>query len=209
MSTMLRISLFDIDLATAALPLQGPGRRFLYCRDGHVKGEVALAPDEGALLAARVALTGEGRAWLYEIAPARAPLRSDARLSLVLSRCAPSPDAGAFLMRADRIESQAGAATPRHYHRGPGIRRLIHGRILADIGDHLDRIDADGAWFETGKEAVVGTNVAGAPSAFVRVMALPRLLEGGKTSFVAASAEEATKPRSVTQRIFAESLVTL
>ena len=209
MSTMLRLSLFDIDLAAAALPLQGPGRRFLYCRDGHVEGDVALAPDEGALLPERAALIGAGRAWLYEIAPARAALRSDARLSLVLSRCAPSPDAGGFLMRADRIESQAGAATPRHYHRGPGIRRLIYGQILADIGDHLDRIDPDGAWFETGKDAVVGTNVAGAPSAFVRVMALPRALEGGRTSFVAATAEEAKKPRSVTQRIFAETIVEL
>jgi hypothetical protein len=171
MSNLLRLALFDIDLSAASLTLDGPSRRFAYCRHGAVAGDVALAPEEGALLPGRAALTGAGRASLYEIAPAHAPLRCDVRLSLVLARCAQAPCAAVFLMRADRIESQADASTPRHYHRGSGIRRLLHGCILADIGGHLDRIDADGAWFETGREAVVGTNVAGAPSAFVRVMA--------------------------------------
>lgn len=209
MTSLMRIALFDIDLSAAPLTLEGPGGRFLYCRDGRVTGDVALEPDHGAFLAERAALTGAGRAWLYEMTPARAPLREQAGLSLVLARCAPAPEPGAFLVRADRIESQAGAATPRHYHRGPGVRRLLYGRLLADIGDRLDRIDPDGAWFETGREGVIGTNIAGGPSAFVRVMALPRALEGGKMSFVATNAEEAKKPRSVSQRIFAESIVAL
>lgn len=207
MPSLVRFALYDIDLAASPLTLDGAGRRFLYCRDGHVAGDATLAADDGVFLGVPARLTGAGRAWLYEIAPARAPLRDGPRLSLVLARRALAPCEGDFLMRADRIESQAAAATPRHYHRGPGVRRLIHGRILADIGDHLDRIDADGAWFETGHDAVIGTNIAGAPSAFVRVMALPCALEGGRTSFVAADAEEAKKPRGVTQRIFGETIV--
>lgn len=207
MPGLLRFCLFDVDLSAAPLILAGEGRRFVYCRDGAVEGDAGLGADEGAFLGARARLIGAGRAWLYEIAPARAPLRVDPRLSLVLARTAPSPMQGAFLMRADRIESQAGSATPRHFHRGPGVRRLVYGRILAEIGDHLDRIDPDGAWFETGHDAVIGANIAGAPSAFIRVMALPLELEGGRTSFVAADALEAKKPRAVAQRIFGETVV--
>ena len=102
--------------------------------------------------------------------------------------------ATAPVCRADRVESQPGAQTPAHRHRGPGIRRLASGLLCAEVGDHLDRIGAGGAWFETGHETVVGTNVSGGVNVFVRVMLLPTELAGGKSSFIAATPAWAVRP---------------
>ena len=84
------------------------------------------------------------------------------------------------------------------------MRRLIKGRLLAEIGDNFERIDAGHAWFETGLDPVIGTNIHTGNSAFVRVMVLPIELEGGKSSFVPTTPEDAAKPRSVTNRLFGE-----
>ena len=72
------------------------------------------------------------------------------------------------------------------------------------MGDDLERIEPGQPWFETGKDVIVGTNISDGNSAFVRVMVLPLELQGGKTSFVAASPDEAAKPRMVTSRLFGE-----
>jgi hypothetical protein len=95
------------------------------------------------------------------------------------------------------IESPAGSVTPRHFHRGPGIRRLLYGRILGEI-------DPGNAWFESGTDPVIGSNIHEGNSAFVRVMVLPPELQGGLTSFVAT---EAQKPRGVQNQVFAEIIV--
>ena len=79
-----------------------------------------------------------------------------------------------------------GARTPLHGHRGPGIRRLVKGRIRATIGDNLERIEAGQAWFETGRDWVVGESSSAGEIVFVRVMVLPAELEGGQSSFVPA-----------------------
>ncbi|MGL4285944.1 MAG: hypothetical protein ACRCVA_06350 [Phreatobacter sp.] len=162
-----------------------------------------VAPGEGAFAVAGDRIASTGNAWLYEIAPSSLPLRFDAGLSPVLSRIAILDD-GPHILRADRVESQAGAQTPAHRHRGPGIRRLEHGLLRAEVGDELDRISAGGAWFETGHETVVGTNISGGTNIFVRVMLLPAELAGGQSSFVAVSPAEATKPRAVNLRLFGE-----
>lgn len=207
----LRISVYDVDLAVAT-ELSGEAARFVYVRDGAAvlrdeAGEHALGADEGAFAGAAASLAGKGTAWLYEIGGAAHPPAEGQGLSLVLSQ-AFSPDfAAPFLMRADRVESSAGAATPRHGHRGPGIRRLAKGRILAEIGENWARIEAGAAWFESGHEPVIGRNVSGGDNFFVRVMLLPAELKGGKSSFVAADAEEAAKPRSATYRLFGERML--
>ena len=87
------------------------------------------------------------------------------------------------------------------------MRRLIKGRLLAQINDDFERIDPGHAWFETGKDPVIGTNVHTGNSAFVRVMLLPIELQCGKSSFVPTTAEDAGKPRAVMQRLFGEVVV--
>ncbi|WP_449375633.1 hypothetical protein [Bosea thiooxidans] len=133
--------------------------------------------------------------WLFEIGPAEARLRREEGLQPILSRIATAPE-GELILRIDRVGSAAGAQTPAHRHRGPGIRRLVSGLLHAEVGGHFDRIEPGQAWFESGREDVVGTNVSGGDNSFVRVMLLPSELAGGASSFVAASPVDAAKPRA-------------
>jgi hypothetical protein len=179
----------------------------VYCREGaltvdNAAQRHALTHDEGAFAEGAARLSGEGHAWVYEVARRDIPFLEGGRL--VLSHALHPAFGPPFLVRADRIESTPGAATPRHGHRGPGLRRLVFGTLMAEVGEAVERIEAGNAWFETGNDPVVGTNIGETNAAFVRVMVLPPELEGGKSSFVPADETEATKPRSVNNRLFAE-----
>ena len=208
MSKSLRMTLYDFALSGRRFSLSGPGRRFIYVAQGRLLADgETYEVDDGFFAAETTTIEGEGLAWIYEVAPLNAGLLQDGALSLVMSRHAQPPTDAPRLMRADRIESPSGVATPRHGHRGPGLRRLVYGRLMAEIGEDFDRIDPGRAWFETGHDPVVGTNISGGSSAFVRVMVLPPDLTGGKSSFVPVSPEDARKPRSVTNRLFDEVML--
>ena len=210
MTSSWRMTVYDRQVGAAAFDLpQGP-HRFIYVREGRAsvasgEGERACAADDGLFATGATRISGEGRVWIYEVDPTGASPGFDP--SIILSRSFAPNFGGPWLMRADRIESPSGAATPRHGHRGPGIRRLIFGRLLAEVGDTWERIEAGHAWFETGRDPVVGTNIHTGNSAFVRVMVLPIELQGGKSSFMPASPEEAAKPRAVMNRLFGECVI--
>jgi hypothetical protein len=185
---------------------------FLYAASGNfsirsVEGATDLSTDRGSFATGEIRVEGEGTLWIYEVAPPDHPLIARELATPVLSRLARPGIAGPWLIRADRVELTAGSATPRHGHRGPGMRRLVSGRILAEIGDEIDRLDAGRAWFETGRDWVVGTSTHEANSIFVRVMVLPIELQGGKSSFIPATPEDAAKPRPVTYRLFGETVL--
>jgi len=199
------------DLAVAGLTtVESDACRFFYLRDGQVSprsgGPAVLEPDGGFFSSEATVFEGEGTLWVYEAAPFETPLIGRAA-SVVLSRRYEREFGPPLLLRADRIESPPGATTPRHTHRGPGVRRLLYGRLLAEMGDDVERIEPGQAWFETGKDAIIGTNISGGNSAFVRVMILSIDLAGGKTSFVPTSAEEAGKPGGVNTRLFGETVI--
>jgi hypothetical protein len=175
---------------TAPLVLEGP------------QGRVRLAPDEGAFADGPATISGRG--WLFELSGTDQPVIGRPGLAAVLSRIIDLGFAGPYIFRADRVASKAGAQTPLHGHRGPGIRRLAAGRILASVGDDHERIEAGQPWFETGTDWVVGRNISDGENVFVRVMVLPVELKGGHSSFVPASAEEANRPRAVDYRLFGE-----
>ncbi|WP_439495406.1 hypothetical protein [Bosea sp. (in: a-proteobacteria)] len=198
-----RISVYDLGAGKSCV-VAAAGHAFAYAAGGDatVAGATVAAGD-GAFAAGGEAVTSSGGAWLYEIAPGAAPPRIEDGLSPVLSRLAVLGE-GEHMLRADRVESQAGARTPAHRHRGPGIRRLESGLLIAEVGDDLDRIGAGGAWFETGHETVVGSNISGGVNVFIRVMLLPVELAGGKSSFIAATPADADKPRAVNLRLFGE-----
>ena len=186
-----------------------PAARALYLRSGRVAivhggVETALAEDDCALIVGEATLAGDGVIWGYEATrdlSAPDPLRTI--LHVMLPR---DPDAP-MLLRADRVDFPRGAVTPRHGHAGPGIRRLLAGRLFAEIGETHRRIDAGEAWFESGTEPVVGRNIAPA-SAFFRCMVLdPDLL--GRPTFRATTPEDAGKPRAVGYRQFFDAIVTL
>jgi hypothetical protein len=203
----LRLTLYDARPGHAGLVLPGSGVWFVYAPGGELTlgpgGETRIGPDDGRFAGPGARLAGAGPAWLYEVAPASEPFFEPADLlrSQVLALRFGPP----YLVRADRIESPPGAVTPRHGHRGPGMRRLVFGRLRAEVGEAVERIEAGQWWFETGTDMVVGTNTGETNAAFVRVMVLPAELEGGKSSFVPADAAEAAKPRTMDLRLFGET----
>lgn len=204
-----RISVYDLALRSGETTLSGSGYRFVYAASGRVEarfsdGEAAAETDDGFLARGALELRGSGTAWVYDADPAgSAPIEAEG-VSLVLSRRFTLPDGEKRLIRADRVQSSSGSRTPRHGHRGPGIRRLLFGRLMAEVADGYDRIEAGQPWFETGHEPVVGINIHTGDSAFVRMMVLPVDLAGGKTSFMPTTPEDALKPRAVTFRLFGE-----
>ena len=202
-----RISVYDAEPGAGGLVLPPGLPRFVYVRDGEARLEdgTVLGAGDGRFLPTGARISG-GTLWLYEAGP-HASFLEGAGISLVLSRPLALERAETRLLRADRIESRSGSVTPRHFHRGPGIRRVLYGSILGQIGDHWDRFDAGRAWFESGTEAVVGRNVHSGNSAFIRLLVLPISLQGERTSFVATDVAEAAKPRAVQNRIFAEVTV--
>lgn len=205
-----RITVYEHVLGSEPVVLPAGPHRFAYVERGALRADDESGPQgcgagDGLFLTGAARLAGEGCAWVYEVDPTGALPAWDG--SIILSHPFAVSFDGPWLMRADRIESPSGAATPRHGHRGPGIRRLLYGRLLAEVGDHFARIEAGQAWFETGSDPVVGTNIHDGNSAFVRVMVLPRELEGGKSSFMPTTPEDAGKPRAVTNRLFGERVI--
>lgn len=199
----LRMTIYDLR-PKAACRVQEGARAFVYAAHGPARVAGApLAPGDGAFASPGAEIAAADGAWIYEIAPGAAAPRVEAGLDPVLSRVAELGD-GRHILRADRVESPAGAQTPAHHHRGPGLRRLSRGLVRAQVGDHLDRIEAGGAWFETDRESVVGTNISDGVNAFVRVMALPAELTGGKSSFVPTTPVDAARPRGSAITLFGE-----
>ena len=112
---------------------------------------------------------------------------------------------GSFFVRADAVTSPSGAQTPRHGHRGPGIRRLLKGRLLAQMDETIVQISAGQAWYESQGHWIIGTNISQDENTFIRVMVLPNDLAGGQSSFVPFSPEEARKKRDVSYHLFGET----
>lgn len=202
-----RLAVYDLADGRTALASDRDPVHFVYVRSGFALvtddggGQRRLDPDEGAFATGAVTADPGAQVWLFEKAEADAPF---AAAEIVAAHPATLPFDGPVIVRADRIESRNGAQTPRHRHRGPGLRRLVCGTLRADLDDTVRRIRAGDAWFESGREPVVGTNCGGSNAAFVRFLVLPAALSGGQSSFVAADAAEAAKPRSVEQRLFGE-----
>lgn len=198
-----RMTVYDL-FPAARMRLAADHLAFAFAQSGATQvADRRLASGEGHFVRPGDDVATTGCAWLFDIAPANAAVRMEPGLSPVLSRLVALPDED-LMLRADRVESADGARTPAHRHRGPGIRRLLQGLLLADVGAQLDRIGPGQAWFESGNEAVVGTNISGGTNAFIRVMLLPATLAGGQSSFIAMTAEEAAKPRAAAIRMFGE-----
>lgn len=86
-----------------------------------------------------------------------------------------------WLLRCDRVDFPPGAIAYRHCHPGPGIRCLLFGEIEIETEGRKTAYGPLGAWFESGPEPVVAVASSKAPTAFVRVMLLPREWRGKRT----------------------------
>lgn len=206
----IRLALFEDSVAAPLAWEAAP--RAIFVR----AGVVTIAPDgeeprlleeaQCHLFTGPLQIQGQGLLWTFELAA-----RPSAHLSAAdQARCVLAHDIDLaadepVVLRADRVEFPAGMETPRHGHKASGIRRLYRGRLIAEIGAEVRRIDEGDAWFESGHDPVIGRNIAPS-SAFVRVMALPAALHG-KPTFIPWSDAEAAKPRGTQRTEYFDALV--
>lgn len=156
-----------------------------------------LQRNEARFGAARV----EGPALLFELARkggAGAKLAAEVELDLRRE----------WLMRCDRVDFPPGSVAYRHVHPGPGIRRLLFGELRVEGPEGARVYGPGGAWFEGAEEPVVATATAAEPTAFVRVMLLPREWEGRRTIRYLDPADE-DKPKLQRATVFLEAPVEL
>ena len=112
------------------------------------------------------------------------------------------------LMRCDRVDFPPGGIAYTHVHRGPGIRCLLAGSIRVEVSGTAHDIAPGGAWFEAGPDPVLALASKTGPTAFARVMILPRELQG-RSSIRYVKPEDADKPKLQTYRIFVDEIIDL
>lgn len=187
-----------------------PGLRVLYARSGTLVVDGApLAEDSARLVRDVAAIAGEGELWRFELraVPEGWRVTADAQDGLLLARVLDRDAATPITLRLDRVTFTPGLETPAHGHHGQGIRRLLAGRLLMEIGATTQRLDAGRAWFESGEEPVTARGLE-AGTAFLRCMVLdPAML--GRSSFKAWTPEDARKPRNVTYHQYLDTIVTV
>ena len=110
---------------------------------------------------------------------------------------------GDWLIRCDRVDFPPGGLAYRHTHPGPGIRVLLKGRIRIDSAGESHEYGPLEWWYESGPEPVFAAASPYEETAFVRVMLVPRELEGQRTIRYVDPADD-EKPRLQRARIYFE-----
>ena len=111
---------------------------------------------------------------------------------------------GELLMRGDSVAFPPGGCAYLHRHQGPGIRCLIDGGIRIDTNGRSTSFGPGDAWYESGPDAVFAQAASDKNSRFIRVMILPRELQG-KSSIQYVNAEDKAKPKSQQYKIYADA----
>jgi quercetin dioxygenase-like cupin family protein len=110
---------------------------------------------------------------------------------------------GEWLVRCDRVDFPPGGVAYLHTHPGPGIRVLLEGSIRIDSAGESHEYGPGEWWYESGPEPVFAAASEDEETAFVRVMLVPRELEGQRTiRYVDPGDDE--KPRLQRARIYFE-----
>jgi hypothetical protein len=215
------MGLFQLSLYTDTLTPKSEMRlpasnRVVYVREGdavvRAGAQVAgLAPDSawhGSSEVGITAGTAGATLWRWELTPGDARPSTGAGSAVTLSQAIELDDPGGYLVRCDRVNFPPGGVAWTHVHRGPGIRRLLFGALRVEVDGKGHDIEPDGEWFEAGPDPVLATASKTVPTAFVRVMLLPREMKG-KPSVRYVRPEDADKPRLQTYRVFVDDAVEL
>jgi hypothetical protein len=160
----------------------GPGNRVVYDLEGN----------EARFGAASV----EGAALRFELEEAAGP-------GALLSAEVGLDPGEAWLLRCDRVDFPPGGIAYRHTHPGPGLRCLLFGAIRIESGGEAHDYGPLEPWFESGPEPVLATTSETEPSAFVRVMLLPREWAGKRTIRYVDPAD-AEKPKTQAATVFVD-----
>ena len=185
--------------------------RVVYVRDGDA---LLRARDQAAGLAANSAWLGRDALTVTAGAAGAVLLRWELAAGAVaasaptLAHAVELGDPGGYLMRCDRVDFPPGGIAYTHVHRGPGIRCLLAGTIRVEVNGTGHDIAPGEAWFEAGPDPVLALASKSAPTAFARVMILPRELRG-KSSIRYVKPEDADKPKLQTYRVFCDEPIQL
>ena len=195
----------------AALAAPLPANRVIYVREG---AATVRAGGQAATLAADSAWHGAVACEVTAGANGAALLRWE------LTRGAPSggrpalaqtvelPDPAGFLMRCDRVDFPPGGIAYTHTHRGPGIRCLLAGEIRVEVNGAAHAVKPGEPWFEAGPDPVLAFASEREPTAFARVMILPREVKG-KSSIRYVKPEDQDKPKTQKYQVFCDEFITL
>lgn len=207
------LSLYEDVLSSSTSVDWGAAVRGIYVRRGDLRttssdGVVGLKEGQCRLFTRALSLSGSCELWTFELsATPVAGLGKALDPRLILAHDIELNATKPLVLRCDHVSFPPDVETPKHGHKAAGIRRLVSGRLIAEIGSESRRIDAGEAWYESGHDPVVGRTIAPA-SAFVRAMVLPLHLHG-KPTFIAWSDAEAAKPRGTVRTEFFDSVVEL
>ena len=197
-----------------------PGTRVVYVREGdavvRAGGQVAGLAANSAWHGSREAGITAGNAgatlWRWDLAPggraAKLPEAAGVTTTFALAHDVELADPGGYLVRCDRVNFPPGGIAYTHVHRGPGIRRLLEGTLRVEVNGAGHDIAPGEAWFEAGPDPVLATASKTVPSAFARVMILPREMLG-KPSVRYIRPEDADKPKLQTYRVFVDEPIQL
>ena len=140
------------------------------------------------------AVTVAGHALRWELSPQPAP---DAKLAAEVEL-----ERGRdWLVRCDRIDFPPRGVAYAHTHPGPGIRCLLFGSIRIESGGETHEYGPLEPWFESGPQPVLAVASQSEPTAFVRVILLPREWEGKRTIRYVDPADEG-KPKLQRPTVF-------
>ena len=219
------LRLYQDDVAPGAkLALPAAPVRAVYVVSGGVRLQpgtqtggltAALGVNSAFHTAADLAVTGGNLptvALRWELVAAGAPegaLKGDGIVSKPLLAAPMALDRqAAWLLRCDRVDFPPKGEALLHTHQGGGTRCLLFGGIRIETQGHTHHYDPLGAWFEAGPDPVYAAASATEPSAFARVMLLPRALLG-KSSIAYVNPDDLAKPKSQRYQVFLDVPVTL
>jgi quercetin dioxygenase-like cupin family protein len=148
----------------------------------------------------------------WELTPAGAPdatLACDRAASVVLLSSPMGLDGRErWLLRCDRVDFPPGGEALLHTHQGGGIRCLLSGSIDIETNGKRHGYRPLEAWFEAGTDPVYAAASANEPTAFARVMVLPRTLLG-KSSIAYVNPKDLAKPKSQRYQVFIDEPIEL
>jgi quercetin dioxygenase-like cupin family protein len=218
--TQLILRLFTDRLEPKAEERLPGGNRVIYVREGdvlvraggHAAGLGSNSAWHGSDAAAVTAGAAGATLLRWELGAdggsQAAPAGAGTGSTLTLAHSVDLTDPGGYLMRCDRVDFPPGGIAYTHVHRGPGIRCLLAGSIRVEVNGKIHDVEPEGAWFEAGPDPVLATASKTVPTAFVRVMILPRELRG-RSSIRYVKPEDADKPKLQTYRIFVDEFIEL
>jgi hypothetical protein len=143
----------------------------------------------------------DGHALVWELCDAPSPY---ARLTADLDLAGGE----GWLLRCDRVDFPPDGIAYMHTHPGPGIRCLLFGSIRIESGGETHEYGPFEPWFESGPEPVFAAAAADVPSAFVRVLVLPREWEGKRTIRYIDPADD-EKPKLQRATVFFDQAIAL